>query len=218
MVLSTAGGLIMLKRIFDTSGSALALVILAPLLLMIAAWIRLDSPGPVIFRQQRLGPWQIPFRVLKFRTMIARDPDAIDQLQEPVVNAGSDPRITRAGRILRATSLDELPQLWNILLGEMSFVGPRPVLPEQLEAIPEDYRVRFEVRPGLTGLAQVRGRRTLDWLEQLAADKEYVERQNLLLDLGILMRTVYVVLTGQGLYGDAGRNWRAYRGQGTVNE
>lgn len=208
----------MLKRAFDLLGSALALSVLTPLLLLLALWIRLDSPGPVLFRQQRLGRQLIPFRVLKFRTMVARDPDAIDQHEELVVSAGVDPRITRAGRVLRATSLDELPQLWNILMGEMSCVGPRPVLPEQFEAIPEEYRVRFEVRPGLTGLAQVRGRRTLDWLEQLAADKEYVERQNLLLDLGILMRTVYVVLTGQGLYGDAGRNWRAYRGQGTVNE
>ncbi|MCC5874408.1 MAG: sugar transferase [Gammaproteobacteria bacterium] len=208
----------MLKRAFDILASALALTILAPALLMLAVWIRLDSTGPVLFRQQRLGLRQTPFRVLKFRTMVARDPDAIDQHQEQVVSAGADPRITRAGRVLRATSLDELPQLWNILVGEMSCVGPRPVLPEQLEAIPADCRARFAVRPGLTGLAQVRGRRTLDWLEQLSADVEYVKRQSLWLDLGIVLRTVYVVLTAQGLYGDAGRNWRAYRGQGSVRE
>jgi lipopolysaccharide/colanic/teichoic acid biosynthesis glycosyltransferase len=151
--------------------------------------------------------------VLKLRTMVDRAADKIDQHREAVVSTGADARITRAGRILRMTSLDELPQLVNILRGEMSIVGPRPVLPEQLEAIPEACGVRFAVRPGLTGLAQVRGRRSLGWLEQLEADVEYVHRRSLRLDMSILVRTVWVVLTGSGLYGDASKNWRTYRDQ-----
>ena len=200
-----------LKRAFDVASSGVALIVLGPALLALAAWVRLDSPGPVLFRQRRIGRGLREFRVLKFRTMEDRDPDAIDQHTEAVVQAGADPRITRAGRFLRATSLDELPQLWNILVGEMSVVGPRPVLPEQLEVVPERYRARFDVRPGLTGLAQVRGRRTLGWLDQLAADAEYAERASLWFDLRIILLTVYVVVTGHGVYGEAGQNWRAYR-------
>lgn len=200
-----------MKRLFDIASSGLALLLLAPVLLVLAVWIRLDSPGPVLFAQRRVGRDQREFRVLKFRTMEDRDPDAIDQHAEQVISAGADPRITRAGRFLRATSLDELPQLWNILVGDMSVVGPRPVLPEQLEVVPERYMDRFSVRPGLTGLAQVRGRRTLGWLDQLAADSEHARRHGFLFDMGILLRTVYVVLTGHGVYGEPGQNWRAYR-------
>ncbi|WP_019623649.1 sugar transferase [Thioalkalivibrio thiocyanoxidans] len=200
-----------LKRLFDILSSTAALLVLAPLLLLIAIAIRLDSRGPILFRQRRIGLDGQPFRVLKFRTMVDRDPDSIDQHQEQVVSAGVDPRITRAGRWLRATSLDELPQLWNILRGDMSVVGPRPILPEQVEVVPPSYASRFSVRPGLTGLAQVRGRRTLGWIQQLEADTEYAAQHNLLYDLGLILKTVYVVLTGQGVYGEAGINWRTYR-------
>ncbi|WP_018860482.1 MULTISPECIES: sugar transferase [unclassified Thioalkalivibrio] len=200
-----------LKRLFDILSSMAALLLLAPLLLLIAIAIRLDSPGPVLFRQQRIGLDGQPFRVLKFRTMVDRDPDSIDQHQEQVVSTGVDPRITRVGRWLRSTSLDELPQLWNILRGDMSVVGPRPILPEQVEVVPPSFASRFSVRPGLTGLAQVRGRRTLGWVQQLEADTEYAAQHNLLYDLGLILRTVYVVLTGQGIYGEAGINWRTYR-------
>ncbi|WP_018864887.1 sugar transferase [Thioalkalivibrio sp. ARh3] len=200
-----------LKRLFDILSSTAALLVLAPLLLLIAISIRLDSRGPILFRQRRIGLDGQPFRVLKFRTMVDRDPDSIDQHQEQVVSAGVDPRITRAGRWLRATSLDELPQLWNILRGDMSVVGPRPILPEQVEVVPPSYASRFSVRPGLTGLAQVRGRRTLGWIQQLEADTEYAAQHNLLHDLGLILKTVYVVLTGQGVYGEAGINWRTYR-------
>ncbi|WP_018882782.1 MULTISPECIES: sugar transferase [unclassified Thioalkalivibrio] len=200
-----------LKRLFDILASLGALLALTPLLLLIATAIRLDSPGPVLFRQRRIGLHGQPFRVLKFRTMVDRDPDAIDQHQEQVVSAGIDPRITRVGRLLRATSLDELPQLWNILRGDMSVVGPRPILPEQVEVVPPSYASRFDVRPGLTGLAQVRGRRTLGWIQQLEADTEYAARHHLLYDLGLILKTVHVVLTGQGIYGEAGVNWRTYR-------
>jgi lipopolysaccharide/colanic/teichoic acid biosynthesis glycosyltransferase len=149
--------------------------------------------------------------VIKFRTMIERDPDSIDQHAERVISEGNDPRITRAGRILRKTSLDELPQLWNILVGDMSVVGPRPVLIEQVEVVPQEYAVRFNVRPGLTGLAQVRGRRSLGWLEQLQADSEYAQEYGFFYDLGLILRTIYVVATGKGVYGGGGQNWRTYR-------
>ena len=200
-----------LKRAFDLLAGGTALLVLCPLLLLLGLWVRLDSRGPALFLQRRVGLHGREFRVLKFRTMVDRNPDAIDQHAEQVVSEGQDPRITRAGRFLRATSLDELPQIWNIVRGDMSIVGPRPVLPEQMEVVPSEYQRRFSVRPGLTGLAQVRGRRTLGWLEQLQADTEYAERHNLLFDAWIILQTVYVVLTGKGVYGEAGQNWRAYR-------
>lgn len=200
-----------IKRLFDLLSSVIVLLLLTPLLLVISLWIRLDSPGPALFRQIRIGRQQQPFSILKFRTMWYRDPNTIDQYNEHVITTGHDPRITRAGRILRTTSLDELPQLWNIFIGDMSVVGPRPILPEQIEVVHDPYVERFRVRPGLTGLAQVRGRRSLGWIDQLAADAEYVKRQGLFFDLGIILRTFVVLFTGSGVYGGETQNWRAYR-------
>jgi lipopolysaccharide/colanic/teichoic acid biosynthesis glycosyltransferase len=201
----------MLKRGFDIVTSTTALIVLSPLLVAMALWIRLDSPGPIFFRQRRIGKDRQVFRVLKFRTMIERDPDSIDQYAEGVITTGEDPRITRSGRFLRKTSIDELPQLWNMLVGDMSVVGPRPVLPEQLEVVPDEFLSRFDVRPGLTGLAQVRGRRSLGWLQQLAADAEYARDHGFLYDLWLILRTVHVVARGKGIYGGEGQNWREYR-------
>lgn len=185
------------------------LVVLSPIFLVLTIWIRLDSPGAAIFSQGRIGRDQRIFRIFKFRTMVARRADQIDQIAEGVL-VGDDQRITRAGRFLRRTSLDELPQLWNMLLGEMNVVGPRPLIPEQLPAIPPEYLSRFDVPPGLTGLAQVRGRRSLDWLVQLAADREYVEQRSLWLDLKIIAHTVVVVFSGSGVYDPNAKNWRDY--------
>lgn len=199
------------KRAFDICSSGLALILLSPLLVVLALWIKFDSPGRVFFLQRRVGRGQCEFRVVKFRSMIERDPDSIDQYAEQVVSEGKDPRITRSGQLLRKTSLDELPQLWNIFVGDMSVVGPRPVIPEQVEVVPPDYMCRFDVRPGLTGLAQVRGRRSLGWLEQLEADTEYVRDYGFFYDMWLILRTVYVVVTGKGIYGGEGKNWRAYR-------
>lgn len=199
------------KRLFDILSSAAVLMVILPLLLAVALWIKLDSRGPVFFLQQRAGLGGKPFRILKFRTMRYRAPEQIDQHNEQVVSAGRDPRITRAGRFIRATSIDELPQLINILKGDMSVVGPRPVLMEQKEVVPPSYMKRFAVRPGLTGLAQVRGRRSLGWLKQLAFDAEYVEKRGFFYDLSIILTTVKVVLLGSGVYGEEGLNWRAYR-------
>lgn len=201
---------LILKRAIDIFGSGLTLLILWPVMLGIAVWVRLDSPGPVLFRQRRIGRHQQPFNILKFRTMIDSPADEIDQASARVVTAGRDPRITRSGRFLRASSLDELPQLINILRADMSLIGPRPIIPEQLEAVPANRRDRFALRPGLTGLAQVRGRRGLDWMDQLGLDCEYVARRNLALDIEIVLRTIVVVITGAGVYGGEGSNWRAY--------
>lgn len=200
-----------LKRPIDVVASAAVLTFLWPVLLGIAIWVRVDSPGPALFRQQRVGRDQATFDILKFRTMVHRPSDAIDQVAELVVTGGRDARITRAGRVLRASSLDELPQLINILRGDMSLIGPRPIIPDQLSAVQDERLDRFRVRPGLTGLAQVRGRRGLDWLEQLALDSDYVRRCSLWLDIRIVLRTVVVVATGSGVYGGEGSNWRAYR-------
>lgn len=203
-----------LKRLFDLLVSSVLLVILSPVMVLIALMIRLDSPGPALFRQQRLGQGQSKFTILKFRTMYHRT--KIDQEREAVVESADDPRITRVGRFLRKTSLDELPQLINVVRGDMSLVGPRPILPEQLRAIPEQHLDRFEMKPGITGLAQVRGRRSLNWLEQLKYDSEYCRNWSFLLDLKILWQTVWVVLTGKGVYGTQQDNWRNYINKGVL--
>ena len=167
------------KRLFDIVLSSVALFFFFPFILLAALWIRLDTPGPVIFKQHRIGKDCKPFKVLKLRTMIDRPSSDIDQNNEKVIANGEDPRITRSGRFLRSTSLDELPQLWNIVRGDMSIVGPRPIIPEQLEVVPPEFKSRFHVLPGLTGLAQVRGRRSLGWLDQLKADAEYAKNYNI---------------------------------------
>lgn len=203
-----------LKRPIDILVSAVALAVSWPLLLLIALWVRIDSRGPALFRQIRVGADESPFEILKFRTMINRGGE-VDQASERVITGASDTRITKAGRLLRATSLDELPQLINVIRGDMSLVGPRPIIPDQLAAIPSEHHERFAVRPGLTGLAQVRGRRGLDWLDQLATDAEYVQGVSLLIDIKIILQTVVVVLRGTGVYGGEGSNWRAYRRDGS---
>lgn len=199
-----------MSRAFDITVSLAALLVLSPLMALLAIWIRLDSPGPVLFAQRRVGRGQEVFRILKFRTMAHRDADSIDQVAERVITNGKDQRISRFGRILRVTSLDELPQLINVLRGDMSLVGPRPVLEAQVQAMPLEHLDRFAVRPGITGLAQVRGRRGLGWLEQLAADSEYVESHTFLGDIRIMFRTVKTLCTGSSVYADASKNWRAY--------
>lgn len=156
-----------------------------------ATAIRLTSPGPVFFRQERVGLHGTPFTVWKFRTMVAGD--------NPIFPDAS--RITRVGRILRRLSLDELPQLINVALGDMSIVGPRPTLGYQVERYDEHQRRRLDVRPGLTGLAQVSGRNALSWSDRIDLDVEYVERQSLLLDLRLIARTAATIISGEGIDG-----------------
>lgn len=198
-----------MNRLVESMLAGLAILILAPLFILISIAIKLDSPGPVFFRQERVGKDRVPFHVIKFRTMTYRE--HIDQYAEAVIQAGSDSRVTRIGRLLRISSIDELPQLINILNGDMSLVGPRPILPEQLDVVPLNRISRFDVRPGITGLAQVSGRRNLDWLKQLEYDSKYAENHTLIQDILIIGRTFIVILTGSGIYADPSKNWRAYR-------
>ncbi|RME42568.1 MAG: glycosyltransferase [Caldilineae bacterium] len=183
-----------LKRWLDIIGASVGLGVLSPLLAVIALLIHFDSPGPVFFRQERAGRNGVPFRIIKFRTM--RDEPAPPR----GFQSGDDPRITRLGRWLRRLSLDELPQLVNVLKGEMSLVGPRPALPYQIERYNDFQRRRLSVRPGITGWAQVNGRNALTWEEKIALDVWYVDHCSLALDVRILFKTIGVVLKPSGIY------------------
>jgi lipopolysaccharide/colanic/teichoic acid biosynthesis glycosyltransferase len=187
------------NRAFDALVAAVVLVLAAPLMAAIAIAIRLDSPGPVIYRQRRVGRGGAEFDLLKFRTMRpGSDPVGIGT----AVSTG-DPRVTRVGRFLRRTSLDELPNLVNVLRGEMAVVGPRPTIPAQVELYTERQRRRLEVKPGLTGWAQVSGHVAIPWDERIELDVWYVEHRSARLDLRILVRTVKQVVLGRGLGGEA---------------
>lgn len=184
------------KRLFDLAVALPLAVALTPAMAAIAWWVRRDSPGPAIYRQERIGFAGRPFTMLKFRTMVV---DA-ERIGAGIAVSDGDDRITRAGRALRRLSLDELPQLWNVVRGDMSLVGPRPTVAFQVAAYDARQRGRLWARPGLTGLAQVRGRAGIPWSERIEIDLEYVARQSLLLDLAILARTVVVVLRRRGTY------------------
>ena len=172
----------------------MALAFLSPLFLVVALAILLDDGRPVFFRQERVGRGGKRFRVFKFRTMV---PDAESK---GLFTHENDPRITRVGRILRRWSLDELPQLLNVLLGQMSLVGPRPTLPYQTEKYTERQKRRLLVRPGITGLAQVKGRNALSWPEKIELDLQYVDRMSLWLDLKIILMTVPALFKRKTLY------------------
>ena len=179
------------KRLSDIVGASLALVALAPVLAVVAVLVAARLGRPVLFRQPRPGLHGKTFTILKFRTMLEPDPAA-------GLVSDSD-RLTPFGSFLRSTSLDELPSLWNILRGDMSFVGPRPTLCRYLDLYTAEEARRHDVLPGLTGLAQVRGRNALPWPERLRSDVEYVDTVTLGLDLRILLRTVVVVLRREGI-------------------
>ena len=190
-----------IKRLFDIVGGSCGLVILFPLFLIIAISIRLDSRGPVFFYQKRLGRRGIPFSIIKFRTMIVNAENLGEGLR---VSTKDDPRITRVGKVLRATSLDELPQLINVVKGDMSLVGPRPPATyhpyDGYINYPEWAKKRFEMRPGITGLAQVTVRNSASWDERIRIDLDYVEHFGLRIDVKILVRTVQRVLTRESIY------------------
>jgi exopolysaccharide biosynthesis polyprenyl glycosylphosphotransferase len=193
----------LIKETFDRAVSLALLLLISPVLLLIAATIKLTSPGPVMFRQQRAGLNGGYFRIWKFRTMYDGAEHVVDELSEEL-NTGrgklpDDPRVTRVGRFLRKTSLDELPQLINVLMGQMSLVGPRPV-PTTVETFAEHELRRLLVKPGMTGLWQVSGRSDLAWHERVRLDLYYVENWSPVLDLVILFRTIAVVLRGRGAY------------------
>jgi len=191
------------KRILDVSAAAVGLVVLSPALAVIAVAIAADGGRPVLFTQERVGLHGRRFRVLKFRSM-TRDAEARraeltdrNEISGRAFKLADDPRITRAGRVLRRTSMDELPQLWNVLRGEMSLVGPRPPIPEEVDGYDLWHRRRLSMKPGITGLWQVRGRRDPNFDRWVAADLEYIDRWSLWLDLKILARTIPAALEGR---------------------
>jgi len=188
-----------MSRLLDVLLAAAALAALWPLLLAGAIAVRLSSPGPVLFVQWRLGRDGRPFRLYKFRSMFQDAPDRRNA-DGSAYSGDDDPRLTRLGRWLRRTSLDELPQLYNVLRGDMALVGPRPDQVDQLAYYTNEERAKLAVRPGLTGLAQISGRNNISWPHRKALDVEYVERRSLGLDLAILLRTVPYVLLRKDIH------------------
>lgn len=195
-----------LKNVLDRTGALFGLLALAPMLLAVALSIRLSSRGPVFHRQIRQGQHDRPFTMWKFRTMVADAESlkaqlvAANEVDGPLFKMRSDPRVTPVGRLLRRTSIDELPQLLNVLLGHMSLVGPRPPLPEEASRYDEREHRRLTVKPGLTGLWQVSGRSDLTWPETVSLDLWYVDNWSVSADLGLLARTVRAVADGRGAY------------------
>ena len=203
------------KGIFDRLLALLAMVISFPLLLLIAAGIRLDSPGSPLFHQERVGRDGRRFTLYKFRTMYINNDDSeykaflrksilenipyrVDENGQKIYKVVNDPRVTKFGALLRKTNLDELPQIFNILKGEMSFVGPRPDIPFTVAMYKDYHWKRFSVMPGITGLWQVSGRKNLSFEDMIRLDIDYVERRSLFLDTKILLRTISTILTRDG--------------------
>jgi lipopolysaccharide/colanic/teichoic acid biosynthesis glycosyltransferase len=195
-----------MKRVMDVVVSALLLLVLSPLLLAVAVWILLDDGRPVFFRQRRAGKDGAPFTMLKFRTMVTdaeqRLPELVDlaTLDQPAFKIPDDPRVTRSGRALRRTSVDELPQLINVLRGDMSLVGPRPEEESVVALYDERQRSRLAIKPGITGPMQVYGRSDLTFEERLAMERDYLDNLSLLTDLAILLRTPRAMVRGEGAY------------------
>ena len=195
-------------RAFDIAAAAAGLALTSPLLALSALAIKLEDGGPVLYRQRRVGKDGVEFELLKLRTMVV---GAERQGAGWAVNRG-DPRITRAGRVLRRLSLDELPQLWNVLRGDMAMIGPRPTLAYQVAQYSPQQRRRLEVKPGLTGWAQVNGRTRLPWDQRIELDVWYIDHRSLWLDAKILARTPFALMTGT-YKGETG-GWRTPGPQG----
>ena len=205
-VVNTNPGYAFVKRTLDIVVSLSGLILCLPLCVVVTFLIKLDSRGPVIFKQVRLGRGGRPFMFYKFRSMGVGSEKIQDELRHlnmtegPVFKIKNDPRVTRVGRFLRRTTLDELPQLWNVLKGEMSLVGPRPPVPEEVAQYTHLQRRRLDVTPGLTCLWQVSGRSEISFSEWVQLDLYYIQHQSLLLDLKILIRTIPAVLSRRGAY------------------
>jgi undecaprenyl phosphate N,N'-diacetylbacillosamine 1-phosphate transferase len=191
------------KTCLDFLGAWLGLIILSPAIYFIAALIRLDSSGPAFFRQERIGKDGKPFISYKFRTMV----DKAERFKSGRTTIVNDSLITKVGKYLRNISLDELPQLFNVLKGEMSLIGPRPTLRYQVEAYDEFQRRRLEFKPGITGWAQVNGRNLIPWEQRIILDIWYIDHWSLMLDLKIIRRTLITVLKREGIYGPMGQNY-----------
>lgn len=188
-----------LKRMIDFLSSLLGVIILSPILIVISITIKLTSKGPVFFKQERLGKDGMVFLIFKFRTMV----DNAENIGSGLKTFKNDPRITKTGSVLRKTSLDELPQLINVIKGDMSVIGPRPPVPyhpRKYEEYSEHQVQRFNVKPGITGLAQVKGRNTLTWDERIEFDVEYVKKNNVFYDTKIFFLTLLKVLKNEGIH------------------
>ena len=194
----------MIGRAVDIAVSSLVLLLSSPALALAALAIRVESRGPVIYRQRRSGLDGHEFEVLKLRTMV----EGAEHIGAGLAIDANDPRVTRLGALLRRTSLDELPNLVNVLRGEMSLIGPRPTLPAQVERYTERQRGRLAVKPGITGWAQVNGRASLPWSERIELDLYYIEHRSLAMDLRILWRTAALVVGGSGLYKGGTGGWQ----------
>jgi lipopolysaccharide/colanic/teichoic acid biosynthesis glycosyltransferase len=192
-----------IRRAIDIAISAALLAVAAPLLAVTMAAIRVESRGAALYRQRRVGRDGVPFDMLKLRTMV----DGAERIGAGLAVNENDSRITRVGALLRRTSLDELPNLVNVLRGEMSLIGPRPTVPVQVAQYTERQRGRLAIRPGITGWAQVNGRASLPWSERIELDLYYVEHRSLALDLRILARTPSLVFGGSGLYKGETGGW-----------
>jgi len=194
---------LLLKRLLDVVGAAVGLVVLSPVLAAIAIWVRAVDGGPVLFRQERVGLNLRPFPVVKFRTMAVDAEERLEELRDQNVLVGhafkldDDPRLTRTGSVLRRTSLDELPQLWNVLVGQMSLVGPRPPLPTEVAGYDIWHRRRLSMKPGITGLWQVEARSDPHFDRWVALDLAYIDRWSLWLDLKIMLKTVPAMMAGR---------------------
>lgn len=195
-----------IKRFFDFILSLIGIIVLSPILLIIYIAIKVDSKGPAIFRQVRVGKDEVPFEIYKFRTMVVNaekkraleiDPENLDKF---VFQSKSDNRVTKVGSFLRKTSLDELPQLFNVLIGNMSLVGPRPEIPDVVKFYTDEYRQRLLVLPGITGLAQVSGRGEIELGKTIGFDLTYIKNFSLLYDIKILLKTVVSVFKREGAY------------------
>ncbi len=193
-----------LRRALDLAAAVLMLVVSGPIMIAAAIAVALESPGHPIFRQRRVGRGGVPFEVYKLRTMVV----GAEQMGAGLAVDENDKRITKVGDLLRRTSMDELPNLFNVLRGEMSLIGPRPTVQVQVDRYTERQMRRLDVLPGITGWAQVNGRASLPWSERIELDIHYVEYASPLMDLRILAKTVYMVTTGQGLYRGETGGWR----------
>lgn len=186
------------KRLLDVAVSLAALIVLSPVMIVLAVLVRLTSAGPALYTQLRAGQHGRPFRMVKFRSMVVN----AEHMGAGYGMEKDDPRITKMGRLLRATSLDELPQSWNILIGDMSIVGPRPGLLYQAAGYSEEQARRLAVRPGVTGWAQIHGRNEIPWSKRIELDLWYVDNMSFSLDLHIVLRTIAVVLSRSGVRQD----------------
>lgn len=200
------------KRLLDIVGALVLLVILSPLFLVLAVVIRLTSPGSILFRQERIGLYGKPFTALKFRSMCQDAEAQLASLQElaengelrtvdaPAFKSEDDPRVTRVGRLMRRYSFDELPQVFNVLGGSMSFVGPRPLVALEASALSPEAEVRYSVKPGITCIWQVSGRSDVSYEQRLAMDVDYVKRRSLWLDIWLILKTPVAVFSARGAY------------------